>query len=290
MNFADDVMDFKSKLTDAERNLIGNVLKGFTQTELIVGNDYWANKVSTWFPKPEIQLMAMAFSGMEAVHTVSYSQIDENLNLDDYEGFLQDPATVAKLSRLSSKEKTIKDKARSLAIFSAFTEGVSLFSSFAILLNFKRFNKLPAIGKIITYSIRDESLHSAAGCWLFRTLAKQQNLYEDKEFKKSIYEAARLTIKLEEDFIDKAFELGDVDGLKKEDLKNFIKHRANSKLKELGLKMNWKNIDKESVERIDSWFSIQSGGSTLSDFFHKRPTDYSKGSKNFDNCVIRKVL
>ena len=83
MHFGQDVMDFRNKLSDSERNVIGNVLKGFTQAEIIIGNDYWAHKVAKWFPKPEIQLMAMVFSGMEAVHTVAYSQIDENLNLDN---------------------------------------------------------------------------------------------------------------------------------------------------------------------------------------------------------------
>ncbi len=280
MGFAQDVMDFKTNLTEAERQLIGNTLKGFTQTELIVGNEYWSKKITKWFPKPEIIMVALAFANMETIHTVAYSQIDENLGIQDYAGFLKDEATKAKLDRLKSKEKTIEDKALSLAVFSAFTEGVNLFSSFAILLNFKRFNKMPAIGKIITYSIRDESLHSQFGCWLFKQMTSEYDLMT-KEFKAKVYDAARLTVQLEDDFIDKAFELGDVQGLKKDDLKQFIRHRANSKLIELGLKSNWKNVNEASVNAIDSWFSLASGGVQLGDFFFKRPSDYSKGGKDF---------
>jgi ribonucleoside-diphosphate reductase beta chain len=286
--YEQDVMDFRTKLDDKERSLIGHTLKSFTQIELIVGNEHWS-KMATWFPKPEIQMMCLQFASDEMNHTVAYSQIDENLGIKDYAGFLEDPIVRNKMDMLATKCKTREEKALSLAIFSAFTEGVCLFSAFAILLNFKRRKLLPGIGKIITYSIRDESMHSAAGCWLFRTLSKEYDIMND-EFKKKVYDAARLAVQLEDDFIDKAFEMGDVTGLAKHDLKQFIRHRANSKLKELGLKMNWKTIDTQAVRNIDEWFSLQSGGSTLGDFFYERQTDYAKGNKNFSNVLIRRVM
>ena len=286
--YEQDVMDFKTKLDDKERNLIGNSLKSFTQLELIVGNEHWS-KMATWFPKPELQMLFLQFASDEMNHTVAYSQVDENLGIKDYKGFLEDPIVRKKIDMLSTKSKTIEDKALSLAVFSGFTEGVQLFSAFAILLNFKRRKILPGIGKIITYSIRDESLHSSTGCWLFRTLVKEYDFMSDS-FKKKVYDAARHAVQLEDEFIDKAFELGDVIGLAKNDLKQFIRHRANSKLKELGFKTNWKTIDTEAVRNIDEWFSLQSGGSTLGDFFYERQTDYAKGNKNFSSTQIRRVF
>jgi ribonucleoside-diphosphate reductase beta chain len=277
-----DINDWKHQMTEAERLVIGQILKSFTQTEIAV-NDYWSKKVSGWFPKPEISMMASAFGSMETVHTVGYAYLNDSLGLDDYSAFLQDPTAVAKLDNLKNvKGKNKRDIARSLAIFSGFTEGVNLFSSFAILMSFSRFNLLEGVETIVSWSVRDESLHSEAGCWLFRTFIKENPDIWDDELKKDIYDAARLSVKLEDDFIDNAFGLGEVRGLSPGDLKNFIRMRANAKLHDLGLKTNWKNIDQESLKRM-SWFDELSGGTKFTDFFSSRVTDYAKCNFTVDN-------
>lgn len=277
ISMAGDISDFKTKLTDSERHVIGHILKGFTQSEIFIG-DYWSNKVGKWFKHPEIQMMAATFSSFESIHAVSYAYLNDSLGLDDYEAFMHDPSTKAKIDRLiASKGKTKEDIARSLSIFSAFNEGVNLFSSFAILMNFQRFNKMKGLGQIISFSIRDESLHSEAGCWLFRTLIEENPEIWTDELKNDIYDAARLTVELEDNFIDKAFEFGDVEGLKKEDLKNYIRFRANTKLQDLNLKTNWKNVNKESIEKM-MWFDVLSNGVEMQDFFAGRVSTYSKGS------------
>ena len=87
--------------------------------------------------------------------------------------------------------------AKSLAIFSAFTEGVNLFSSFAVLLSFKMRNKLKGVGQIVEWSIRDESMHSNAGCWLFKTLLKENPELKTPELRaQQLDEAALLSLKL----------------------------------------------------------------------------------------------
>ena len=178
-----------------------------------------------------------------------------------------------------------KDKtsiARSLAIFSAFSEGVNLFSSFAILLNFTRFNKMKGMGQIISWSINDEQLHSKAGCMLFNQLIQENPEIWTDELKKELYDSARLTVSLEDDFIDKAFELGDVEGLTKNHMKQFIRHRANQKLQEIGLKSNWKNLDKKLLDEMQ-WFDVLSQGASLHDFFAgKDGGSYSKNSIDWE--------
>ncbi len=292
---AKDIADWNENLTEIEKRVIGNVLKGFTQTEVYV-NDYWSTKVSKWFQHPEVGMMAAAFSNMEAIHAHAYSYLNDSLGLDDYEAFLHDPASKAKIDRLIGvKDNSLPDIARSLAIFSAFTEGVSLFSSFAILMSLTRSNKLKGLGQIVSWSIRDESLHSEAGCWLFRTLVQENPKLLTDSLKKDILEAARLTVKLEDDFIDRcfatgvcddyideAFELTGIDGLDPQDLKQFIRHRANCKLQDLGLASNWRNIDVEAVNRL-MWFEALAIGKENTDFFDQRPTAYSKGHINWDN-------
>jgi ribonucleoside-diphosphate reductase beta chain len=165
-----DINDFKLKLTNSERNVIGNILKSFAQTEVHV-NDYWSSKVTQWFPKPEIVAMGSTFGAFEAVHAEAYARLNEELGLDDFQAFMEDETAKAKIDRLVEiNSESLEDKALSLAIFSAFTEGVNLFSSFAILMSFQLRNLMKGTGQIVAWSVRDESLHSKAGCWLFRTL------------------------------------------------------------------------------------------------------------------------
>lgn len=278
INLSGDVTDWKSNLTESEKHVVGTILKGFTQAEILVGN-YWANGPVKLFKHAEIQMMAQTNSAFEAIHADSYSKLNLTLGLDDFKTFNEEPTVKAKLDRLINiKGKSKKEIAISLATFSAFTEGVNLFSSFAVLLNFSRFNKMKGLGQIISFSIRDESLHSESGCWLFKTFISEYPELWNDELKKEIYEAARLTVQLEDDFIDKAFSLGVIQGLDAKDLKAFIRFRCNVKLSDLNLKANWKNIDKEAVQRITSWFDILSAGVTQQDFFSGRETNYSKSA------------
>ena len=221
VSFAKDISDWNEELTESERQVVGQILKSFTQTETVV-NEYWT-KVGKWFPLPEICMMTSAFSMFESIHMEAYSRLNDELGLNDYAAFLEDETAVAKLDRLKSVKGNSKtDIARSLAIFSAFTEGVQLYSSFSILIGLSRFNMLKSMKNIIEWSVRDESLHSQAGCWLFREfIAENPEIWTD-ELKKDIYEAARIAVELEDNFIDKAFSRGSLRGLDPRDLKNFI--------------------------------------------------------------------
>lgn len=282
---ASDINDWKLNLTDSEKNVIGNILKGFTQSEVFI-QEYWSQMIAKYFKKPEIQMMAASFASMESIHAVAYAYLNQSLGLEDFSAFLHEPTAKAKIDRLiETKGKSKEEIARSLAIFSAFNEGVNLFSSFAILLNFSRFNKMKGLGQIIAFSIKDESLHSEAGCWLFRTLIQEYPDIWTDDLKKDIYDAARTTIELEDAFIDKAFELGEIEGLTSKDMKAFIRHRCNAKLGDLGLKSNWKNIDKDTLKRVE-WFDILSSGVSMQDFFSGRVSDYSKGGKDWSTIWL----
>jgi len=285
-----DVNDWKQNLTETEKNIIGSILKGFSQTETIV-NDYWSGLVTKWFRKPEIIMMATTFGAFETIHAEAYSLLNETLGLDDFSEFLEDKTTLAKIENLTmvrdsfGEEKNWEEIAKSLAIFSAFTEGVNLFSSFAILLSFKMRNKLKGVGQIVEWSIRDESLHSEAGCWLFKTLIKENPQLKTPQLIESINQAAKLSLKLELDFINKVYELGDLEGCSKYDLTNFIKNRVNTKLIDLGLSPILDDIDKQAVNRM-KWFDALSAGKQHTDFFANRSTNYAKGTMDWDASSI----
>jgi len=277
-----DVDDWKRKLTDSERHLISQVLKGFVTTEIFI-EDYWAAKVSRWFKHPEIQGMCVTFAAFERIHAKAYARLNEELGLDDFDAFLDEPAAKAKIDRLMSvKGNSKRDIARSLAVFSAFNEGVNLFSSFAVLMSFQQRNLLKGVGKIIEFSVRDETVHSTAGCWLFNQLVAEFPDLMDDELKEELVEAARLTVALEDEFITTAFEQGDIEGISAADLKNYIRYRANTKLQELGLATNWKKIDQEALRRME-WFDVLSSGVVSQDSFAGRVSDYGKANVSFDN-------
>jgi ribonucleoside-diphosphate reductase beta chain len=285
-----DLNDWNSNLTETEKNIIGSILKGFAQTETIV-NDYWSGLVTKWFRKPEVIMMATTFGSMETIHAEAYSLLNETLGLENFAEFLEDEATMAKIENLMNVRDSFNgevnwhERAKSLAIFSAFTEGVNLFSSFAVLLSFKMRNKLKGVGQIVEWSIRDESMHSEAGCWLFRTLIEENPYLKTKELEAAINEAALLSLKLELDFIDKVYSLGDLEGCSKYDLQNFIKNRVNTKLGDLGYNPIISNIDSKAVERM-KWFDHLSAGKQHTDFFANRVTNYSKGHMQWDESIF----
>jgi len=285
-----DLKDWNENIKPHEKNLVGNILLGFAQTECAV-SDYWTGMVTRWFPKHEIRQMAMMFGSQETIHAVAYSYLNETLGLEDYTAFLHEPSMSNKFDYLMSTKSNYSDKdllkskdarkevARSLAIFSAFAEGVSLYSSFAVLYSFQMRNLLKGIGQQMKWSVRDESLHSKMGCRLFNHMCSEEESLRD-DVKESVYEAAKLIVEMEHNYIDKIFEQGDIENLKSEDLKNFIYRRTNEKLQELGLDPIFE-YDEKSADALD-WFYHLTGGQTWTDFFAIRSTDYSKAGEDDD--------
>ena len=219
------------------------------------------------------------------------SYLNETLGLEDFEAFLHEPTMADRFELLMSTsadythedleedEDARVEVARSLAIFSAFAEGVSLYSSFAVLYSFQLRNLLKGIGQQMKWSVRDESLHSKMGCRLFRHMCAEYPELKD-DARSDVEEAARLIVEMEHKYIDKIFEMGDLENLKKEDLKNFIMKRANEKLVELGYDGIFK-YDVDSAGQLD-WFYHLTGGETWTDFFVQRSTDYAKAGEGDD--------
>ena len=279
-----DVKDWNERLSQSEKNLVGNIL-------LCAVSDYWTGLVTKWFPKHEIRQMAMLFGSQETIHATAYSYLNETLGLEDFKAFLHEPSIAEKFEflvettndytheDLENSADARREVARSLAIFSAFAEGVSLYSSFAVLYSFQMRNLLKGIGQQMKWSVRDESLHSKMGCQLFRHMCEEYP--ELKESVRSeVEEAAGLMVDMEIKFIDKMFEMGDLENLKADDLKNFIFRRGNEKLVELGYDPIF-SYDVKSAEELN-WFYHLTGGHTHTDFFAIRPTDYAKAGENED--------
>lgn len=251
-----DLRDWQFNSTPEERAVIAGILKGFVSTELGIGC-YWADKVCKIFPKPEIIAMARAFSFFESIHAFAYSYLNDVLGLNEYEEFINDPVVCSKIDTFFQE---YSDKV-SLAVFSGAGEGVSLFSSFAVLLSFSLDGRYKGLAQIISWSAIDEQTHSEAGCELFRELVNETGL--SGEEKEAIYEGFRLVVEKEFAFID---QLGYHET---KELKAYILNRANERLLTLGLEQIFKLSAEQlsQAKSMASWFDPMIRGASNSDFF-----------------------
>ena len=231
-----DVKDWQD-LSDTERNLLTQIFRLFTQSDVDVGSGY-IDRYMRIFKKPEARMMMCSFANMESIHQHAYSLLLDTVGMPDlaYKAFSEYEELANKHEYINDIKTTRKDKksiAKTLAVYSAFTEGLQLFSSFAILLNFPRFGKMKGMGQIVTYSIRDESMHVEAMTKLFRQFIQENLDIWTDDFKKEIYDICRQMVDLEDKFLDLVFEMGDIQGLTKEDMYAYNRYIADRRLLQL---------------------------------------------------------
>jgi len=275
VNLADDLRDYKEKLTLGNRRLITQIFRFFTQADVDVCRGYAQHYLPT-FKQPEVRMMLVSFAAMEAVHQEAYSLLLETLGFmdEEYQMFMEYKAMLDKHEYLSDfGTSTPTDIAKTMAIYSAFTEGVQLFSSFAILLNFPRHNLMKGMGQIVTWSVRDESLHVEGMSQLFRTFIKENRYIWKDDLKYEIYCAAERIVKLEDSFIDLCFENAEVPDLTAEEIKEYIRYIADRRLLGLGMKKIF-----GSTTNPLTWLDYMLNGVEHTNFFENRATEYSKAS------------
>lgn len=271
----DDVKDFKNKLTKPEKNLLTHIFRLFTQSDVEISNCY--HKVYIKLFKPvEIQMMLTGFANAEVIHIVSYAHLLDTLGLPEVEfnKFAEYQAMKDKIDFLHSFDPSNPyDIALSLAAFSGATEGVSLFASFAMLMNFGRFNKMKGMFDIIKWSIRDEELHVEGITKLFKTFLKEHPEIDKVKLEKDIHAIFEQVVANEDAFIDLAFEEGPVEGLTPNEMKQYIRYIADIRLKGLGFKKVFK-IGKNPLPWLEGLINSVEHGN----FFESRPTGYSRGA------------
>lgn len=271
----DDVVDWQTKLTEQERNLLTQIFRFFTQGDVDIAQGY-LDKFIPVFKPPEIRMMLTAFAAMESTHVHAYSLLLDTIGMPETEYL-----AFTKYKEMAEKHDYfdgfgIENKAavaKTLATYSAFGEGLQLFSSFVILLNFSRFNRMKGMSQIVTWSIRDESLHVESMIKLFRSFVAENPEIVTDEFKKEIYDIAREMVRLEDAFIDLAFEQGGIQGLTPEEVKKYIRYVADRRLISLGLRGNWKVKDNPLP-----WLDWVLNGVEHTNFFENRATEYAKGT------------
>lgn len=271
----DDVRDWNSKLTAEDRNLLTQIFRFFTQADIAVA-DCYMEKYSRIFKPPEVKMMLSSFSAMESIHIMAYSHLLDTIGMPEieYSAFLNYKAMKDKYDYAESFSVDSKfEVAKTLAAFGAFTEGMQLYSSFAMLLNFPRFGKMKGMGQIITYSVRDESLHFESIINLFHTFINENPEVWTVELQESLIDIASNMVTHEDAFIDLAFEMGSIEGLTKEDLKKYIRYIADKRMLQLRMRPLFK-VTKNPLPWLDEMLNAVE----FSNFFETRASEYSKAS------------
>jgi len=271
----EDVKDWKKRLTSEEKTFLTNIFRFFTQGDIDVAGGY-VNNYLPYFPQPEVRMMLCGFAAREALHVAAYSHLIETLGMPEstYNEFMQYEEMRAKhdfFAQIAGQDaQTI---AQQIAAFSAFTEGMQLFSSFIMLLNFPRHGKMKGMGQIITWSIVDETMHAQSMIKLFRTFIEENRDIWNDELKSEIYKIAEKMVELEDKFIDLAFSIGPMEGLDGDGVKRYIRYIADRRLISLGLKGIFK-VKKNPLP----WVEEMVNAPIHTNFFENRATDYAKGA------------
>ena len=277
----EDVKDWKKKLTPQEKKFLTHIFRFFTQGDIDVAGGY-VNNYLPYFPQPEMRMMLLGFAAREALHVAAYSHLIETLGLPEttYNEFLEYAEMREKhdyVMDISAQNTTKENTATHIAVFSAFTEGMQLFSSFIMLLNFPRHGKMKGMGQIVTWSIVDETQHAENMIKLFRTYIQENPEIWNDELKSRIYTIAEKMVELEDKFIDLAFAMGEMEGLTAEDVKKYIRYIADRRLISLSLKGIFK-VKKNPLP----WVEEMINAPTHTNFFENRATDYAKGALSGD--------
>lgn len=270
----DDVRDWSTELSASERNLLQQIFRFFTQSDIEVANCYH-DKYSRVFQPTEVKMMLAAFSSMETVHIMAYALLLETVGMPDNEFsvFSDIPAMKAKVDYMRTfGVQTHDDILRTTAMFGGATEGLSLFSMFAMLMSFPMRNRMKGMGQIVSWSVRDESLHAESIIHLHNTFAAEVG-GRSATVERDIVEVFRRQVDLEDAFVDTAFEAGDVPGMTPAEIKAYVRFIADWRLRQLRLEPIY-GVSQHPLPWLQSMLS----GIEHQNFFEGRATAYSKAA------------
>jgi glutaredoxin 3 len=268
----DDVAQWQNgKLSNQEKNHITQILRLFTQSDVAVGSNYLDHYVHK-FKNNEIRAMLTSFAAREFIHQRAYALLNDTLGLpeEEYSAFLEYKQMRDKIDFMTRIDTHSHDGLAKAVARSVMNEGMSLFSAFAMLLNYQRFGKMKGMCEIVEWSIRDESMHCEGMVRLFREFCKEHPRVVTDAFKKDIYQMFRDGVALEDAVIDGAFEMGHIQGLTADDVKGYIRYIADRRLIQLGLKGNW-GVKTNPLE----WLEWVTSSSRHVNFFEAVVTDYN---------------
>jgi len=270
----EDLKDWAVSLSPSERNLLTQIFRFFTQSDIEVQDNYM-DRYGRIFRPTEVKMMLSSFANMETIHIAAYALLLETIGMPESEfgAFMEYEAMRDKHNYMQTfGVESNADIARTLAMFGGFTEGLQLFASFAMLMNFPRFNKMKGMGQIVSWSVRDESLHCEGITKLYHAFNKETGAVT-KAVADDIVDCCKTVVGMEDKFIDLAFEMGPVEGMTPDDIKKYIRFIADWRLRQLELPEVY-----GVKENPLPWLQSMLSGVEHANFFEARSTEYSKAA------------
>jgi len=282
-NFTSDIQDFKTQLTEVEKNAIKNTMLAISQIEVAV-KTFWGN-IYDKMPKPEIGSVGATFAESEVRHHDAYSHLLEILGLNnEFKSLKKKPVIMRRVQYLetavkNAKSEDIREYSESILLFSLFIEHVSLFSQFLIIMAFnKHKNMLKGISNVVEATSKEEQIHGDFGIDIIKIIKKENPTWFDDEYNVMIQELCKESFESESKIVDWIFEKGELDFLPKDVINEFIKNRFNNSLESIGIEKVF-DIDQTLIAQTE-WFDDEIIGTKHGDFFVKRSINYSKRTKS----------
>lgn len=282
-NYTSDVQDFKTSLSEVEKNAIKNTMLAISQIEVAV-KTFWGD-IYKKMPKPEIGSVGATFAESEVRHHDAYSHLLEILGLNnEFKNLKKNPVIMKRVSYLESALKNVnsddnQEFSESIILFSLFIEHVSLFSQFLIIMAFNKYrNVLKGISNVVEATSKEEQIHGDFGIDLIKIIKEENPEWFDESHKILVQETCKEAFLSESKLIDWIFEEGELDFLPKIVIKEFIKNRFNNSLESIGISKVF-DINETLLSNTD-WFDDEIIGTKHGDFFVKRSINYSKRTKS----------
>jgi len=160
-------------------------------------------------------------------------------------------------------------------------ENVSLFSQFFIILWLGRYkNVLKDTNQQVMYTKNEELIHSRVGIWIVNLARKELPELFDAEMEEKVLSEAKEAFQWESQIIDWLLQGYEGERISADVIKEYVKSRMNESLEEIGYKKLF-DIDPK-LARDYEWMDEEVIGTNFTDFFYKRPVNYSKANKSFD--------
>lgn len=275
----EDVNQWKGgNLSHEEMALISNILKLFTQSDVNVGEMY-KERLIPFFQNDKVSDLFTSFAAREAIHKNAYAHLNNTLGFDEgsYHEFLDIKEMAEKHEyMISAIGDTDEDMAEYLAK-QTLVEGVSLFASFVMLFNFDRMGKMKNMCNIVEWSMKDESLHVQGNALVFNLFLDENPEIDRDSLFSRVKATAEELVRLEDLFIDKAYEVGEVKGLGADEVKKYIRYVTDYRLHQLGIDPIF-----EVRENPIPWINEIMGGQSFTNFFEREVVDYSKNNLTGD--------
>jgi len=282
-NFTTDIDDYKTKISNEEREVIKRSMLAIAQIEVNV-KTFWADLYKR-MPITEIGDVGMTFAESEVRHKDAYAQLLRILGLEDeFQTVIEIPAIKNRINYLTkyldgTRSKENKMYAKSVLLFSLFIEHVSLFSQFLIMMSFnKEKNLFKGISNVVEATSKEEEIHGNFGSELINIIKEENPEWFDEEFEALIVSACNKAYAAECGILDWIFENGELSFLSKDTIKHFIQNRFNNSLNRIGMKPVFE-VDFTEIEKT-LWFDVEILSTKEGDFFYKKQIDYNKKSKS----------